>query len=126
MAEALTVDEFYEAAMNGGLLGLECDAGHVTVPPRNCCRICGSRSLKKAELSGHGKVISFTEVFVKSREFPIDAPYVLALVQLVEGGSLMGVVQSGTGKRVEFGFPVTVSFRKLNEKEWPRIFFVPE
>ena len=118
--EILTVDEFYEAASNGKLLGLKCSNGHVSVPPRMSCIECGDNSLKRIELSGYGKVISWTEVFVKSKEFPINVPYLLTLVRLDEGGNLVGIIQEGVAK---YGSRVRISFRKLNEKEWPRIFF---
>jgi uncharacterized protein len=121
VGEILTVDQFYEIASTGKLLGLTCSAGHVTVPPRRSCIECDDKSLKKIELSGYGKVISWTQVFVKSKEFPLNVPYVLALVRLDEGGNLMGVIEGPDSVRYESR--VSVSFRKLNEKEWPRIFF---
>ena len=77
---------------NGKLIGLVCSSGHVTVPPRSTCQSCSSEVLEEIQLSGKGKVVSFTEVFVKSKEFPIETPYVLALVRLLEGGKLLGVL----------------------------------
>lgn len=118
---SLTVDEFYEAASKGILLGLRCSFSHVTVPPRRSCMECGDTSMEKMELSGRGKAISWTEVFVKSKEYPIDVPYLLALVRLEEGGNLLGVFDGKSAVRLEA--PVKVTFRKLKEKEWPRIFF---
>jgi uncharacterized protein len=121
--DTLTVDSFYQQAIQGNLLGLECESKHVTVPPRNSCKICGSESLRKITLSGRGEIISFTEVFVKSREFPVDVPYTLALVELEEGGMLLGVVESDSHSNLAHGTQVRVEFRKMNEREWPRIFF---
>jgi uncharacterized protein len=118
----LTIEGFYEAASSGKLLGLKCELGHVTAPPRSACRVCGSKTLEKIELSGRGSVLSYTEVFVKSREFPVEVPYVLALVQLKEGGNLIGVVEKGSEARVRSGSPANVKFRRFSDKEWPRIF----
>jgi uncharacterized OB-fold protein len=118
----LTVDSFYDQGTKGRLVGLQCESKHVTVPPRHSCSVCGSQDLHKIDLSGRGEVISFTEVFVKSREFPVNVPYVLAIVTLEEGGKLIGVVRAGNSN-LEHGAKVMVEFRKLNEKEWPRIFF---
>jgi len=123
VSDILTVDLFYQQGMQGKLIGLECESKHVTVPPRNSCRICSSKSLRKIELSGRGQVISFTEVFVKSKEFPLDVPYLLALVGLEEGGMLIGIVESDLRSNLEHGTKVTVQFRKMEEKECPRIFF---
>jgi uncharacterized OB-fold protein len=127
MSEILTADSFYDHGRKGKLMGLKCRSGHVTVPPRMSCQVCRSSDLEVTQLSGKGKVISFTEVFVKSKEFPIDTPYTLALVQLVEGGKLLGVVDSLSSRSVTQEAPVKIEFRQLGDKpEWPRIFFVAD
>ena len=119
-----TVDSFYEQARKGRLLGLKCELGHVTVPPRHSCRVCQSQSLQAVELSGRGEVISFTDVYVKSKEFPLDTPYTLALVKLEEGGSLLGVIR-GVQATPKHGSKVSVKFEDAagGRGKWPRIFF---
>lgn len=76
------------------------------------------------KLSGRGIIQSYTEVAVKTKEFPIDTPYTLAMVRLEEGGNLIGVVRS-QASRIGHGVPVSVRFEDPpNSKEkWPRIFF---
>jgi uncharacterized OB-fold protein len=125
MPELLTVDTFYENGRKGKLIGLECDSNHMTVPPRKSCLVCRSQNLKLVELSGRGKIISFTEVHVKSKEFPIATPYDLALVQLVEGGNLLGVLEKAPGTAIQHGGNVWVKFRDVDNAKgrWPRIFF---
>ncbi|MDG6996968.1 MAG: Zn-ribbon domain-containing OB-fold protein [Nitrososphaerota archaeon] len=121
----LSVSDFYLAGRNGKLLGLACEQGHVTVPPRASCRVCKSQSLRTVELSGRGEVVSFTEVHSKSSEFPLEAPYVLALVKLEEGGNLLGVIETQQAN-VKDGASVSVEFREAPnspKQEWPRIFF---
>lgn len=126
MSEPLTVDEFYAFAAEGKLVGLECVSGHVTVPPRRTCRTCGATILKKRELSGMAKVITWTEVYVKSQEFPLDTPYTLVLVELNEGGTMMGILDTKVWHNVAHGDKVRIQFRRMNEKEsWPRTFVVP-
>lgn len=123
MPEKLTIDQFYESGKAGKLIGLKCDSGHVTVPPRHSCSVCGSTNLEATELSGRGSVISFTEVHVKTKEFPLPTPYVLSLVSLDEGGNLLGILD---GQVLEHGTKVSVKFREIGEKaRWPRIFFEP-
>ena len=123
--DILTIESFYKNGREGKLIGLECESKHVSVPPRKSCRVCGSHFLGKIELSGRGEVISYTQIFVKSKEFPLDTPYLLALVHLEEGGNLIGVVDSNSNSNSElrYGTKVRVEFRVLDEKEWPRIFF---
>ena len=77
------------------------------------------------ELSGKGKVVSYTEVYSKSKEFPVETPYVLALVRLEEGSNLLGVLKQQT--KIELGQAVRVKFEeggeKLDANRWPRITF---
>jgi uncharacterized OB-fold protein len=123
MSEKLTIDQFYESGRAGKLLGLRCESGHVTVPPRHSCASCGSTNLETVELSGKGSVVSFTEVNVKTKEFPLQTPYTLSLVSLSEGGSLLGIFD---GSELEHGTKVSVKFREIGDKsKWPRIFFEP-
>jgi uncharacterized OB-fold protein len=141
--EVLTIDKFYaEGKLNSKLLGLRCKNGHITTPPRHSCRICNSLELSIVELSGRGKIVSFTKVFAKSKDFPLEAPYVLVLVKLDEGPNLLGILniaklneKSESGERnaqVSMGDVVKVRFREIVEnslnghsatEKWPRIFF---
>ena len=119
----MNVDRFYQLAREGKLVGLRCEQGHVTVPPRPSCQVCLSMKLETTELSGKGKVISFTEVYVKSNDFPLETPYVLALVRLVEGGNLLGVY-NGPVSQMSHGREVQVKFTSIKENDkWPRVFF---
>jgi hypothetical protein len=75
------------------------------------------------ELSKKGQIVSFTEVHVKSKDFPVNTPYVLALVRLDEGGNLLGVV-AGSASEVSIGSKVSVKVMDIGEVgRWPRIFF---
>jgi uncharacterized protein len=124
--QMVTIDFFFDQAQKARLIGLRCDLGHITVPPRPSCRVCQSKELQPIELSGRGEVFSFTEVHVKSKEFPLDAPYTLALVALVEGGNLIGVLR-GFQSPPKHGSKVLVKFEDLPNSpgKWPRTFFDP-
>jgi uncharacterized protein len=134
MVEKLTVDSFYSEAKGGKLVGLKCDQGHMTIPTRRTCRVCLSPNLEVVELSGMGKIITYTDVYSKSRDYPLEAPYTLALVNLVEGGNLLGVVSNADSSKISYGRNVRVTFKVVQgagdgirpispEKERPRIFF---
>ncbi|MDG6997724.1 MAG: Zn-ribbon domain-containing OB-fold protein [Nitrososphaerota archaeon] len=125
MPEKLTVDQFYESGRAGKLIGLKCDSAHFTVPPRHCCSVCNSTNVETVELSGKGRIVSFTEVNVKTKEFPLPTPYVLSLVTLDEGGNLLGIF-SGSANLLEHGTKVSVIFRDIGDNaKWPRVFFEP-
>jgi len=118
----LSIDSFFEQARGGKLVGLKCPMGHVTVPPRHSCRVCQSQDLQLVVLSGKGRIVSFTDVYVKSKEFPLGTPYTLALVALDEGGHLMGVLRGAAPKH---GARVLVKFEDApgDSGKWPRTFF---
>ncbi len=126
MPEKLSIEDFYsEGKKTGKLQGLLCDAGHITVPPRHSCRTCGSSNLEVVKLSGKGKISSFTEVYSKSKEFPLETPYTLVLTNLNEGPNLLGIIDQTESRKIEIGMRVKVRFGNLTENpnEWPRIFF---
>ena len=59
---------------------------------------------------------------MKAKEFPIDTPYTLALVELDEGGNLLGVLR-GQVAGVKYGSRIAVKFVDVTNEKWPRIFF---
>ncbi len=126
LGKRLTAARFYlEASQNGVIVGLRCENGHVTVPPRRTCMVCGSNNLYETRLNGKGRLVSFTTVYAKSAEFPIEVPYNLGLVRLEEGGNLMGIINL----KVENETPVLnskvrIRFEKIPENsDRPRVFF---
>jgi len=129
LAELLSIASFYEEGKKGKLKGLKCEEGHVTVPPRRSCRICQTMNLNVVELSGKGKILACTEVFRKSVEFPLETPYVLALVALEEGGNLLGILRAPFergihGAKVRVKFEIAIKNEHLSpERDRPRIFF---
>ncbi|MHB1907332.1 MAG: Zn-ribbon domain-containing OB-fold protein [Nitrososphaerales archaeon] len=119
MKESLTIETFYKEGEKGKLVGLACEKGHVTLPPRSSCRICASNDLRVVQLKGEGKIVSSTKVFAKAEDFPLDVPYDLALVELEEGGNLLGVMKD----HADIGSKVRIAFQRIGDSS--RIFFEP-
>jgi len=109
----LTFKEFNKALKRGKLLGLKChDCGKFTCPPKMACQECGSTDLDIAELSGSGKVVTFTVSYVPSEGREAEVPYTTVMVELDEGPWLMGnltdidpnrVTMEIVGKKVKLG-----------------------
>jgi len=116
MEYKLTFKQYNEALKQDRLLGLKClDCRSITVPPKMACRKCGSTSLEITELSGRGKITTFTTVNVAPEGREKEAPYVIVLVELDEGawtmGNLTGIDPTRAsmellGKRVKMGHAV--------------------
>ena len=119
--EKLSTETFYlEGKRSGKILGLRCEKGHVTLPPRHSCLVCQSLNLSVVELSGYGKILEYTKVYSKSKDFPLETPYVLAFARLDEGPNLLGIVEGS--KAPEEDARVKVTFQTVKETERPRIF----
>ncbi len=83
--------DFFSALMEGKLIGVKCkDCEEITCPPKSTCNNCGSRNLERIELSGKGKVVSYTATYVAPLGYDGEVPYVVAIVELDEGAWIVG------------------------------------
>jgi len=116
MEHKLTFKDYNEALKQNKLLGLKCkQCGTITVPPKIACGNCASADLDIVELSGTGKIQTFTTVFVPPEGRESECPYVIVLVELDEGPWIMGnltvidpnkVTMDIMGKKVKMGHAV--------------------
>ena len=116
MEYKLTFKEYNEALKKNKLLGLKCNScAAITVPPKMVCRKCTGSDMDIVELSGKGKIQTFTTVNVAPEGRQGEAPYIIVLVELDEGpwimGNLSDINPSETsmeliGKRVKMGHKV--------------------
>ena len=108
---------FWDACAQGRLLLQHCgDCGHLQLYPRLLCAACGSRNLEWAQASGRGTVQTFTIIRrAVSAAFEPDAPYVVALVELEEGPTLMSNIIGCDPASVAIGQPVRVTFEARGE-----------
>ena len=112
MQPKMTSSQFFEAARNGKLVGVQCTkCGQVTCPPRMVCQECGTPEGDLVEMSRKGVIRTYTVTNVAPSCF--KAPYVLALVEADEGPWLMGnitglppekISDELMGKRVQIDF----------------------
>lgn len=91
MEHKLNFKQYSEALKENKLLGLKCkQCGEITVPPKIACSKCYGTDLDVMELSGKGKIQTFTTVFVPPEGREGECPYVIVLVELDEGPWIMG------------------------------------
>ncbi len=91
MGPIISVKEYIAALKENRLLGLKCrECGFVTSPPRLTCRKCSGQNLAVTELSGKGKITTFTSVYIPPESHRGRAPYLVILVELNEGPWIMG------------------------------------
>ena len=113
MEYKLTFKGYNEALKKNKLLGLKCqECGTITVPPKMVCRKCASPDMEIIELTGKGKIQTFTTCNVAPEGREDEVPYIIVLVELNEGpwimGNLTGIDPTTAtveliGKRVRMG-----------------------
>ncbi|SHH15185.1 Zn-ribbon domain-containing OB-fold protein [Halobaculum gomorrense] len=124
-----TLPGFFDALAEGELLGGVCaDCGQVLLPPRPACYACGSRAVDVEPQSPGGTIFSYTEVHAAPPAFAADAPYTVAVVELADGGRLLGRVDADYAD-VAIGDPVELTVQEPTaeqreaaldyEADWP-------
>src|SRR3984893_19478929 len=97
------------------LEGRRCKScGALQFPPREACGACRGRETEVYRFSGRGTVFSFAEVAQAPQGF--SAPYLVALVELEEGGRVTAQLTDVELDDVEIGMPVEMVTRRLQEK----------
>ncbi len=107
---------YSEALKKNKLLGLKCtDCGTVTCPPKMTCQECSGHNLEIVELSGKGKIVTFTTTYVAPLGREVEAPYTIVMVELEEGPWIAGnlvdidpnkVNMNLIGRKVKAGYKV--------------------
>lgn len=91
MEYKLPFREYHKALMKNRLMGLKCNqCGTVVCPPQMSCSNCVSYDLETVQLSGKGKIRTFTKIGVGPEGRESEAPYLIVLVELEEGPWIMG------------------------------------
>ena len=89
MSQETTVLNYQVLLNEKKLCAAECSSCHtLMLPPRLLCTKCFKRGTKWKELSGRGKIRSFTVIHIASTTHAADAPFVVAIVGLAEGPSI--------------------------------------
>lgn len=115
--------EYWAACSRHELLIQRCaDCGTRQFYPRLVCTSCSGRSLQWVRASGRGTLRTFTIVRRPlSRAYASQVPYVVALVQLDEGPTMMSTVVGCGAEEVRIGMSLEVVF-----DDWPEGVTVPQ
>ena len=103
------LDETGSPYLHGSRCG-ECGSVFVGVR-ENCARCCARRQMQATRLAARGRLYSYTIVY---RSYPgIRVPFISAIVDLEEGGTIKGNLLEFEPRpeKLAFGMPVRVVFR---------------
>ena len=85
--------------------------------PRIICTACMSNNIEWVKASGCGHIVSYTIVRrAISEAYAADVPYVIALIQLDEGPTMMSNVINFEPDKIVIGMPVEVVFDDWSEE----------
>lgn len=109
---------YWEGCKQGELRLQQCPScSHIQFYPRLLCTKCSGRGLSWIAASGAGRVKSFTIVRrAVSEAYEPDVPYVIALIELAEGPTMMSNIVSCDPETVEMNMPVRVTFDPWTEE----------
>jgi hypothetical protein len=89
--------------------------------PRIVCTSCSSDKLEWVKANGQGKILTFTVVRRPvSEAYAEDVPYVVALIKLDEGPTMMSNVVQCDPEALKIGDPVQVLF-----EDWSKDISIP-
>ncbi len=108
---------YWAACNEGHLLVQRCKAcNHVQHYHRVLCRQCGHDRLIDVPASGAGTVRSFTVIRrAVSAAFEADVPYVVALIELQEGPTVMSNIINTPLEQIAINKPVMLTFERRSE-----------
>ena len=117
---------FWEALKAHELRVQKCDdCGTLRFVPKEICPHCGSLACNWAQVSGRGKVYTYTVIHRgPTPAYQADAPYVIAHVELEEGPRMIGNLTGCAPTEVRIGMPVEVAFEDV-AGDWTLFKFVP-
>jgi uncharacterized protein len=105
---------FWEAAKERRLVVQRCAAcGYYNHPPRNVCDACLAQNLQFEEVSGAGRIHSFTVMHQRDVPgFEAEAPFINIVIELQEQQMLLMIsnLPISDRERVRIGAPVQVDF----------------
>jgi uncharacterized OB-fold protein len=109
--------EYWAGAKRHELMIQRCrGCGRHQFYPRVLCTSCSSRDVEWVRASGRATVRSYTVVRRPvSEAYAADVPYVVALVTLAEGPTMMTHVVGGPVEAMRIGMHVEVAFQDWSE-----------
>lgn len=112
------VADFVKNLEEGRIMGTRCKmCEKLYFPPRADCVDCLSSDIEWVEMSGRGKLITYTTAHFAPVGFEDEAPYTLALAELDEGPRVFTRLSKDISKdEIQIGMKVKLVPVKLSEE----------
>ncbi len=115
--EVVQIVKSYEDAINQNrIIGSICeDCETISVPPRAVCKKCWSDKIDFTTVEPQGKLITWTVIHIAPPTYVDKAPYILGIVELLNGERLTGLLRLPEGVEPEFDMEVEAAFEESLE-----------
>ncbi|MFH1130413.1 MAG: Zn-ribbon domain-containing OB-fold protein [Pseudomonadota bacterium] len=122
------VSDFAVHLKNGRLMGSVCKkCGYMTFPPVADCPKCMAGEFEFKEYTGKGKVFTHSTISAAPTGFDDMAPYTIVVVELTEGGRLLGWAgDTLPTSDLQIGMEVQVVPRIFEESEEIKVYYTIE
>ncbi len=119
------VSDFAQYLEEGYFMGSRCKkCGATSFPPRADCEQCMSGDFEFFEVSGRGRVHTFTKIVAAPTGFEDVAPYIVGVVDLEEGGKALAwfgdSIEEGD---IEIGMEVQIVPQIFEELEEIKVYY---
>jgi uncharacterized OB-fold protein len=128
--EPFTIEQFYKFIAQGKLMAGKCTrCGKIHLPPRPLCDNCFSQEFTWIEVSGKGKLLTYSVIHIAPQQFQALAPYAVGIVQLENGAKIPGMITAIPHDQLRIGMDLTIDFGTCSTTQqwpqWPRYCFKP-
>jgi len=119
--EPFTIEQFYKFLQQGKLMAGICQkCKKVHLPPRPFCDNCGSQEFSWLNISGKGKLVTYTIINVAPQQFQSMTPYAVGIVELAGGLKIPGMIQEVTQEQLKIGMTLLLDFGTCSQpQQWP-------
>jgi uncharacterized OB-fold protein len=117
-----TIEQFYKNLAQGKLMAGKCmRCGKIHLPPRPLCDNCFSQEFTWVEVSGKGKLLTYTVIHIAPPQFQALAPYAVGILQLENGLRIPGLISGVTQEQLKVGMELTIDFGTCDTAQsWPQ------
>jgi uncharacterized protein len=120
--EPFTIEQFYKFMSQKKLMAGQClKCGKIHLPPRLLCDNCYGQEFEWMQISGKGKLVTYTVIHVAPQQFQALTPYAVGIVQLENGLRIPGMMPGLTQEQLKIGMELTLDFGTCSTSQaWPQ------
>lgn len=120
--EPFTIEQFYEFMSQKKLMAGRClKCGKIHLPPRLLCDNCYGQQFEWLQISGKGKLVTYTVIHVAPQQFQALTPYAVGIVELENGLKIPGMIPGLTQEQLRVGMELTLDFGTCSTSQvWPQ------